>query len=59
MDYIRIVFTEDDVDDIAEANDIPTDVARARAENWGKSIGDMASRLCAEQLESCIVHNSP
>ena len=51
---IRIIFTTEDVRDIAEAHGIDLDVAYDRAAEWGRYIEQTMSGYCAEQLEDAI-----
>lgn len=59
MEYIRIIFTDEDIASIAEATGVPLDVAQERAVDWGKHIESTATGICSEQLASCIVNNQP
>lgn len=59
MDLIRLIYTDADVDSIAEEAGIPTNVARERADSWANAISDTAATLIAEQLHSVITTNQP
>ena len=59
VEVIRIIFTMEDVREIADENDIPFDVAKDRALDWGRHIADTMRGYCSEQLESVIIRNVP
>lgn len=59
MEFIRVIYTDEDVKDIAEDLGIDRDTAFARAESWGKHIENNISSIAGEQLRSCIEHDTP
>lgn len=59
QDVIVIRFTEDDVVEMAQEHGIETEIALARAHDWGRHIAATMSGYCAEQLESAIRFDQP
>lgn len=58
-EIIHIIFTYNDVDEIADELGVPIETARERAGEWARSISDTATSLISEQLTSVIEHNTP
>ena len=56
---VSAVFTEDDVEAIAEEQEIDLAVARERLARWAKDIEQRLVELGNEQIESVVVHGSP
>ena len=56
---ISIIFTEDDVFDIAEALGIDRDVALDRADSWAKAITETSVSRINEALASVIEFDTP
>jgi hypothetical protein len=58
-EFIRIVFTTEDVLGLAVEAGIDETAAIARAEEWGKHIQDAAMQLCSEQLQAAVTTGQP
>lgn len=58
-EVLSLIFTIEDVEDIAEANNVPLDVAEARAREWAPYIAATATTLINQQLEGAIIENQP
>lgn len=58
-EIINIVFSYDDVDELAEQLGVETTVARQRAGEWAKSITSTAVTLINEQLSNAIEFDAP
>jgi hypothetical protein len=58
-ELFRIVFTEQDVHALADENDVPGDLALARAREWAPRIASTATTLCNEQLASAVATDQP
>jgi hypothetical protein len=58
-EIIRIVFTYEDVDSMAEGLGVDIAVARERADSWADAIADTAMTHINEQLASVIEHDTP
>lgn len=56
---LSITITTADVEDISLDNDIDSDTATARAEQWADAIRDTASQLVWDQLQGAIVTGQP
>lgn len=59
MKIIEIVFTEEDVREMAEEAGVPYEKALEQAVEWGRHIQDTATSLCHEQLTSTITAGQP
>lgn len=59
MSIISITYTEEDIKGLAADNDIPFDLAIARAEEWSKHITATAMQLIWQQLESVVIGSEP
>jgi len=58
-EVIRIVFTDADVEAIADDHDVSHEEAKRRAHAWASSITDTAVSLVDEQLTGAIVDDQP
>jgi hypothetical protein len=54
-EVIRIIFTLEDVFDIASDNGVSMDIATERALEWGRHIADTMTGYCWEQLSDAII----
>lgn len=59
VEVIRIIFTSEDVYDLADEHGIDRDKALAAALDWKNAIEDTMTGYCFEQLESVIVTGQP
>lgn len=57
--FIRIIFTKNDVADMAEELGVSMEVALRRAESWASAIEETATELIANQLYGAIEHDQP
>lgn len=57
--YIKIVFTDEDVEGLADAAGVNLAVAEQRAAEWARYIQDTAVELCNAQLASVIETGQP
>lgn len=58
-EVIRVVFTREDVADIAADNEIELEIALHRAYEWSNAIEQTATELVNTQLQSVIISNQP
>lgn len=59
VEVIRIIFTSEDVYDLADEHGVDRDKALAAALDWSKHIVDTMTGYCFEQLESVILTGEP
>jgi hypothetical protein len=58
-EVIRIIFTSEDIESMADELNIDREVAMDRALEWGKYIADTMTGYCCEQLEEVILTGQP
>ncbi len=56
---LSVVFTENDIEAIAEEHGIDLPVAREQLARWAKDIEQRLVELGNEQIEAVVVHGSP
>lgn len=59
MELIRLIYTDEDVRDMAEEYGIDPDVAMRRATEWADAILTTGGGLISEQLASVIQYDTP
>ena len=52
--YVCLTLTDQDIEGMAEAEGIPVELARQRAEEWGRHIQDHVATIANESMSSAI-----